>query len=133
MLSKTLATGVIILFFTISLNPVIVADDTDKNNMPSDNCREIITLIGGYGYSINLSLINKRGYWRGEAIISLGDLGGTMEFCSIGFSNSKIVFLRKNASYIHAYHFIGFIEMGILDVPQVSGIAVGNIDWYYEK
>jgi len=82
------------------------------------------------GFDVNLSWINKKGNFRGEAIITMGEHGG-MYVHSFGWKNRRIVFFKEAATYIHAYHFIGQYEMGGFGWPYVRGIAFGNIEWYY--
>ena len=84
------------------------------------------------GFDVNLSWINKKGNYRGEVIITLGD-HGALELMSIGWSNRKIVFLREYVNYIHAYRFLGKYVTGDFGWPYVRGIAFGNIEWYYEE
>ena len=100
--------------------------------MLKNECKEIITIISGLGFDVNLSWINKKGNYRGEVIITLGD-HGALELMSIGWSNRKIVFLREYVTYIHVYHFIGNSGMDNSIWPYVRGFAIGNIEWHYES
>jgi hypothetical protein len=129
MLSKKLAIGVIILFVTISLNQVIIANDIEIKEKSGDEYKEIITYILGMGWDINLSWINKRGNYRGEAIITMGEQSA-LKVHSFGWNNRRIVFFKENVSYVHAYRFIGQYAMGDFGWPYVRGIALGKIEWY---
>lgn len=127
MLSKTLATGVIILYVIFSLNSGVIAEY--KDNKSEDEYNEIITYVIGMGFDINLSWINKKGNFRGEAIITMGE-HGALKVHSVGWNIGRIVFFKENVSSIHAYRFIGQYSMGDFGWPYVRGIAIGNIEWY---
>jgi len=131
MLNKTLATVAIILFVVISVNPQIIADDILINDKSEDEYKEIITYVIGMGFDINLSWVNKKGNFHGEAIITMGE-NGNLKVHSFAWNNKRIVFFKEeNLSYIHAYRFIGQYEMGGFGWPYVRGIAFGNIEWFY--
>jgi hypothetical protein len=128
MLSKALATGLIILFVTISINPGFLANDLEKDIKSGDEYKEIVTYIMGMGFGVNLSWINKIGNYRGEAIITMGE-HGALKLHSFIKNNRRIVFIQENVSYIHAYRFIGYYKMGDFLWPEIRGIAIGDIEW----
>jgi hypothetical protein len=124
--------GITILFLGLAIQPSI-ADNVNTDNKSSEEYKEIITYIIGMGFDVNLNWINKRGNYRGEAIITLfGDHGG-LKVYGFGWSNGKIVFFKENASYIQAYRFIGYYDMGDFGWPYIRGITFGNIVWYHEQ
>ena len=132
MVYKTLVVGVIFLFIGVGVQPSIISDNVDTDNKSSEEYKEIITYIIAMGFDVNLSWINKRGNYHGEAIIRLmGDHGG-LKLYGFRWSNGKIVFFKENASYIHAYRFIGYYDMGEFGWPYIRGITLGNIAWYHE-
>ncbi|KYK20273.1 hypothetical protein AYK24_10240 [Thermoplasmatales archaeon SG8-52-4] len=129
MLSKTLATGVIILFVTISLNPVIIADEIELNNRSIDEYKEIVTHI--FGIWVSLEWITKRAKYRGE--VNLTNEGiGLFKLTGFGWKNGRVVFFEEFATFVYAYRFIGHYSQSGFGTPIVQGNALGNIEWYHE-
>ena len=129
MLSKTLVTGVIILFVTISLNPGIIANDLEKDNRSKDEYKEIVTHI--FGLWVSLNWINKRGKFRGEANLTNNDYG-IFKLTGFGWKNGRIVFFEEYATFVYAYRFMGHYSDSDFGIPYVQGNALGNIEWYHE-
>ncbi len=129
MLSKTLATGVIILFVTVSLNPGILADDIEKDNRSRAEYKEIVTHV--FGMWVSLEWIIKRGKYRGEANLTNND-DGIFKLTGFGWKNGKIVYFEEFATYVYAYRFIGHYSQSGFGIPIVQGNALGNIEWYHE-
>ena len=131
MLSKTLATVIIILFVIISLNPGIIADNIKRDNKSRDEYKEIVTHI--FGMRVSLEWMTKRGKYRGEANLTNNDYG-IFKLTGFGWKNGKIVYFEEFATYVYAYRFIGYYKDTTgFGTPCVQGNALGNIEWYYEK
>jgi len=129
MLSKTLAICVIIVFFTVSLNPVTIADDIELDNRSRDEYKEIVTHV--FGMWVSLEWITKRGKFRGEVNLT-NDGIGLFKLTGFGWKNGKVVFFEEFATFVYAYRFMGHNSHSGFGTPIVQGNALGNIEWYHE-
>lgn len=138
---KGLVVGIIVLFVTVSLSPVVTAvnNKTEADDEPLDNSddigtsdeyEEIITFITGYAW---LDWIKRRGYFRGEVNLICYKQSSFIILFGFRRSESGIEFYNELIAedIVYAYRFIGYstgYSYYMFD-PGILGIAIGNIEW----
>ena len=141
MIKKILAISLIILFFAVTVLPVITAVDYVEDNIENesrinskigtpDNYEEIITFIQGWA---DLNWMERRGYFRGEVILTWYRAYGYINLSGYRRSGSGIEYYNELIleDFVYVYNFIGYSSdySYFMISPRVVGIAIGNLEW----
>lgn len=140
-IKKILSIGIIILFFSstfLSVTSAIINDTDYIDNETSDkykirssnNYEEIITFVKGW---VDLNWIERRGFFRGEAMLICRYKSGFINLSGYRRSENGVEYFNESIEkgLIYVYHLIcSYVDYsyGFVD-PRIVGIAIGNIIW----
>jgi hypothetical protein len=128
--NKTLVFVILTLFLCLVISPSAQATYTvGSNPQKKVEYEVIISYIKGFGF---LNWLYNWGRFRGEAALTIeGDIGG-FKLCGFRWSNGCVEYFEEIATYVYAYHFIGWMVESdyLIPLPFVRGFARGDIKWY---
>jgi hypothetical protein len=140
-IKKILLIGIIILLISSSILPVITAANNDIENVysetvkipekrTSNNYEEIVTFIRG---RVDLNWIERRGFFRGEALLVCRYQSGLINLSGYRRSESGIEYYNEliEKGLVYVNHLVCFyIDYSYFMIdPKINGIAFGNIVW----